>query len=90
MPNLKGVRFILQNWKLIVHLLWKTNTFGVNNRWSVNFYSIMGGWSVGNRVINTLKVKPIITNYKQAKWRATACGFLTRAECKMLGWKPAI
>ena len=85
--NYQGVKFIIQNWKLIIHLLFKTNRFGVNNQWSSNFDSIFGGWTVGQRIINTIKIKPIIFNYQFAKYRAVSCGFLSRESCEALGWR---
>lgn len=84
---MKRLRFLLTNWKLVVHLLFKTNRFGVNNQWSSNFDSMFGGWTVWRRAINTIKIKPIIRNYQMAKWRATVIGVLDRQTCEMLGWK---
>ncbi len=87
---MKRLRFLLDNWKLIIHLLFKTNRFGVNNQWSSNFDSMFGGWTVWQRITNTLRIKPIIFNYRFAKYRATSCGFLTKEQCEMLGWKSGI
>ncbi len=77
--NIKGLFFILKNWRLIVHLLLHTEKFGVNNQMSVSFNSIL---STHNKGLSHIR-----ENYKAAKFRAIACGFLTREECKNLGWK---
>ena len=74
-----GVLFIMRNWKLIVHMLLHTKRFGVNNQWHSNFDSILSSYR-GN----------LVENYKAAKFRATACGFLTRKECANLGWRSKI
>ncbi|KKM94708.1 hypothetical protein LCGC14_1195580 [marine sediment metagenome] len=84
---MKRIRFILDNWKLIIHLLFRTNRFGVNNQLSSTFDSMFGGWTVQERIINTIKVKPIIHNYRMVKWRATAIGVLDKKTCEILGWK---
>jgi hypothetical protein len=34
--------FLLQNWKVIFHLLFRTYRFGVNNKWWSDFDSIFG------------------------------------------------
>ena len=83
----RKVRFFRKNWKLMIHLLWKTDKFGVNNKRTVPFNSFFGGWSNKDKVMNTLKVKPFLRNYRCVKLRATQCGFLTREECEMMGWK---
>jgi len=80
--KLKGFLSIVRQWKLAVHLLLHTRTFGVNNRWSVDFDSIFSSKNRG--------IRHIIGNYRAARLRATACGFLTREECRNLGWKSDI
>ncbi len=79
MLNIKGITFCLKNWKLIIHLLLHTRRFGVNNQWRCSFDSFLSQHK-GN----------LVENYKAAKFRATACGFLTREECKNLGWRSEI
>ena len=88
--SLKRMKWICRHWKLIVHLLLKTNRFGVNNQWASNFDSIMGGWTNWQRIFAILMVKPVWKNYQYAKLRATACGFLTREECELMGWKSTL
>ena len=76
----KGVIFLIRNWKLVVHLLLGTKRFGVNNQRWVGFDSMFARES---------KLTPIlvIRNYRMVEFRATACGFLTREECRSLGWR---
>ena len=80
--TLKGLIFIGHHWKLIIHLLWHTKRFGVNNKSFSDFDSILSTHNRGMRYT--------LQNYRAAKFRATACGFLTRDECKALGWKSEI
>ena len=80
--TLRGALFILRNWKLIVHLLLHTASFGVNNQWTVPFVSLLSSHNRG--------VRFIVFNYRAARFRAVSCGFLTREECANLGWKSEI
>lgn len=82
MINHRGALLIIRNWKLIAHLLLHTRHFGVNNQWSVEFSSLLSNHHRG--------FGHIISNYREAKIRATACGFLTRQECNDLGWSSEI
>ena len=77
--TLKGLIWMGYHWKLIVHVLFHTKRFGVNNQWTSQFVSLLSEHK-GN----------LVENYKAAKFRATTCGFLTREECKSLGWKSEI
>lgn len=79
----KGVLFILRNWKLIIHLLLGTKRFGVNNQRTVGFDSILARKK-------KFSIRVIRDRYKAVKFRATACGFLTREECRNLGWRSGI
>ena len=81
--NLKGIIFLIKNWKLIVHLLLGTKRFGVNNQRTSSFDSFF----VSQRTLNPRKIK---LNYQNVKLKATACGFLTREECSNLGWKSSV
>ena len=88
LPNHKGIKFMFANFKLIIHLLLKTKRFGVNNQWHSSFEStILGSWAKREILINLLKVKPVIQNYRLAKYRATALGFLHPQICWDLGWR---
>ena len=79
MPNIKGWLFILRNWKLIIHVLFHTKRFGVNNQWMGNFDSLLAQHR-----------GTLWENYQAVKFRAIACGFLTREECRNLGWRSEI
>ncbi len=83
MSNLKGWVFVFQNWKLIVHLLFKTRRFGVNNQFTVGFDSILGRWTWRER----LSLMCLVNNYKFVKMRANVLGFLSPETCHNLGWK---
>ncbi|KKN60881.1 hypothetical protein LCGC14_0527520 [marine sediment metagenome] len=80
--TVKGAVFLVRNWKLVVHLLLGTKRFGVNNQGS-NFDSMFARKG-------RLTPRLIIRHYRMAKHRATVCGFLTRQECKSLGWESSI
>ncbi|KKN07043.1 hypothetical protein LCGC14_1071220 [marine sediment metagenome] len=73
---IKRIKFFLKNWKLGIHLLFRTKRFGVNNRRWSNFDSIFG-WSHIKKVKSILIIMPIICNYKCMKFRAGACHFMT-------------
>lgn len=72
--KLKKYKFILENWKMIVHLLFRTQRFGVNNQWWSTFDSIFG-WDNKKKIMAVLKVKPLILNYKMMFVRS-AIGFI--------------
>ena len=79
---IKRLKFFKKNWKLGVHLLFRTKRFGVNNkRWS-EFDSIFG-WSNKRKFISVLKIRPIINNYKEMKFRAGACHFMNDEDYKI-------
>ena len=79
----KGVLWIITRWKLIIHLLLGTKRFGVNNQWTSSFDSMFARKE-------RLSLSLVIRNYRLGKWRAIACGFLTRKECSDLGWESSI
>ena len=79
MPNIKGFIFIFQNWKLIVHLLLNTKTFGVNNQRQSSFISTLLG--------NKRGLRYVWGNYKRARIRAEDIGFLSPITCYNLGWR---
>jgi len=74
--NLFKIKYLLKNWKMIIHLLFYTKRFGVNNEWWNNFDSIWG-WSWEKRIISIIMIKPIIRNYKMMKFRA-GIGFVLK------------
>jgi hypothetical protein len=69
------IRYGLGHWKLLVHMLFKTARFGVNNHWWSSFPSPIA-WSWSQRVWGLLTVMPIVRNYQSMKVRAN------------LGWVP--
>jgi len=68
------IRYFIANWKLILHLLFRTKRFGVNNEWWSEFDSIFG-WSNKEKLKAALKIKPIIRNYRMMYVRS-ALGFI--------------
>ncbi len=78
-------KFIKDNWKMGIHLLFRTKQFGVNNGWYSDFDSLFG---ISNHkiLISILLVKPIYDNYKMMRLRAAGCHFLSEETNKKLGW----
>ena len=81
----KRLDYYRKNWKIGVHLTFRTYHFGVNNRWWGDWPS-MFGWPISKRIWAILTVKPFLENYKFMKLRATAFCFLHPDEVKILGW----
>jgi hypothetical protein len=70
MPDegMSRLRYLADNWKLIVHLLLRTYRFGVNNHWWCSYRSIFGlPWHRRFRLIQS---------YRMARFRAVACHFV--------------
>jgi hypothetical protein len=65
----------IAHWKLLVHMLLKTQRFGVNNQWWSRFPSPIG-WSCRQRLWGVLTIMPLVRNYQSMKVRAC------------LGWVP--
>ena len=80
---MKRLRYLLEHWKIGLHLVLKTRRFGVNNRWWSRFDSAMG-ISVGQMLWNIIRIHPLVDNYKLMKIRAIQLGFLSREECVFL------
>lgn len=71
------IKYFRKNWKLGVHLIFRTKRFGVNNEWWSPYDSIFG-WSWKQRIISIIEIRPFIENYKCMKLRAgTMAHFLT-------------
>lgn len=62
----KKINYMLENWKMIVHLLFKTKRFGVNNLLWSNQPSIFG---------SPLGITRTLKNYRMMKVRAFS-GFI--------------
>jgi len=77
------IRYLLKNWKIGIHLLFRTKRFGVNNDWWVSFDSIFG---VPTRKIiyDIIRIRPIIFNYKCLKYRAGQLGFMEPKNYKLI------
>jgi len=69
------IKYILENWKLIIHLLFRTCHLGVDNYWWSPYKSLFG--------LPFYKRFNLIKNYKLAKIRAS-CGFIPMREAKLL------
>lgn len=80
------LEFLRENWKLCIHLLFRTRRFGVNNEWRSSFDSYYFGDSLWRIVLNILMCVPIIRNYRSAKYRAIKLGFLHPDTRKKIGW----
>jgi hypothetical protein len=78
-PPLKArARFFLANWKLGVHLIFRTKHFGVNNKWWFPYVSLMG-WPTWKIIWGVLTIKPVIDNLKGVHRRASTVHLL---DCK--------
>ncbi len=67
--NLIRIKHFLKNWKLGVHLLFRTKHFGVNNKRWAEWDSIFG-WSNKKKFWAIITIKPIIHNWKAMKFRS--------------------
>ena len=67
--------YVLQNWKLILHLLFRTYRFGVNNEWWSKFPSIFG--------LPVWKRWHLIDRYVEIRFRAEI-GFVPMDDFKVL------
>lgn len=77
------ITYFVQNWKLGVHLLFRTRRFGVNNKWTAPFDSLFGV-SRKRIICDILTVRPILRNHKMMRFRAIECGFVPGEESRML------
>ncbi len=78
----KRIKYFLENWKVGIHLIFRTKRFGVNNQWWSPFDS-MFGWSNRRRLWNIIKIRPMIENYKHMKLRAgRMCHFINDEDYK--------
>ncbi|WP_245534979.1 hypothetical protein [Thiomicrospira cyclica] len=72
----------LQYWRLAVHLIFKTQHFGVNNQWWSRYPSAIG-WTWSQRMIGVLTIMPIVRNYQSLKVRSRI-GWMPDAEATAL------
>lgn len=75
--------FVIQNWKLFIHLLFRTYHFGVNNEWHSDISSIFG-----LPLKERFKYNQIKTNIIMMKIRGFDLYFLAPPERKIIkkGW----
>ena len=66
---------MIGNWKLAIHLVFRTKRFGVNNEWWSEWDSVFGrSWAWRLRAV--LTVKPLLNEINMALFRVYACHFL--------------
>lgn len=81
---MRNMKFYLHYWKLGVHLVFKTQHFGVNNRWWVKEPSAIG-WTFAQKLWGYATVIPLIRNYQSMRVRA-CIGWMPEADCIALGF----
>jgi len=62
--------YLFKNWKLVIHLLFRTYRFGINNRWWSEFDSMFG--------LPVWQRWHLIRAYKMMRFRACACYFVAK------------
>jgi hypothetical protein len=82
------LKYLLQNWKQGIHLIFRTKRFGVNNKWWSQFDSVMGV-GIYQIFFDCVRIWPLFRNYQFIKFRAINLGFLTAEQCCIL-WKKEI
>ena len=78
------IKAVIEKWKLIVHLMFRTKRFGVNNEWWSSFDS-MWGYSWLRKIWNVVSVVELIKNYEYMKWRAVYCHLISDEEKQRFG-----
>ena len=73
---LQRLRYFKDNWKLGIHLIFRTKRFGVNNKWWSDFDSLFGS-SFWQRL-------RIIDNWRKMKFRAGKLHFLSDETYKLV------
>ena len=72
---MNSFQYFINNWKLGIHLLFRTYRFGVNNEWWVLFDSIFG--------LPIYQRWHLIKRYKEMRFRSQI-GFISEKNFKML------
>lgn len=81
MINYLKIKYLIKHLLIIIHLLFKTKKFGINNKFYNAQSSSIFGVNLWKKFINILLVYPIYINYKHMKWRMGAnVGFVTKKE----------
>jgi len=81
----KHLKFYHKNWKIFLHLLFRTKRFGVNNKKWEEFDSPFG-LPTRQIIWRIIRIRPLIEEYKMIKFRAVACHFMTDEEKSLMGW----
>lgn len=79
------LEYLCQNWKLIVHLLFSTYRFGVNNEWWSTYDSMFG-----RPLLERIMLFTICDNYLMMRFRAEACHSVGDKKSAMLFGKGTI
>ena len=74
------IQMVKSHWKFIIHILFGTSRFGVNNNWWSDFNSL---WAVP--FYDRINPLLIYDRYKRMKFRAKI-GFLSKETCERIGW----
>jgi hypothetical protein len=72
------INYIKTNWKLLIHLMFSTYYFGVNNKWKSDFPSIFGV------PVYKRTPKKILQNYHGAKFRVLHCYFIDTPNARII------
>lgn len=80
------LKFISRHWKMVVHFLLRTKRFGVNNEWWFDGDSMWGKSFMG-KIRHVMRIRPVFNEYKNMKFRATACYFMNDEQLEIMGWK---
>jgi len=83
--NRNSILYYKKNWKMFVHLLFRTKRFGVNNKWWNDYDSIFGLPTL-KIIMRIITIKPIIVEMTKIKFRIVACHFITDDEKNIIGW----
>lgn len=79
--------FLLENWKIGFHLVFRTKRFGVNNEWWSSFDSVIFGWPWYKILWGITMIYPFVRNYRSMKARATGKYWMTDEQLEIMGWK---
>lgn len=78
------LKYLKDNWKLIIHLLFRTKRFGVNNKIWSSFDDTLFGVSNKRIIWDIIRIYPIYKNFEMMRFRANI-GFVSKETCKKLG-----
>ena len=76
-------RWILNHWKIGLHLILRTKRFGVDNRWWSQFDS-MWGYPLWKIILRVAMIYPLIQEYRRIKARTIGVHLLSGETCQML------